>query len=213
MADKRISNCDAIEAALQLDGDPENIKSFYEDWANTYNTDTNVAEWIGPGIVARLLNQYLPDTGASILDAGCGTGFVGVELKKLGYGTIDGFDLSAPMAEQAIETGAYRDVLGDIDMMLAADHYTDDSYDAVLSAGVFTLGHVPPEAMLVLLRLTRPGGVLAVSTRSHYYDQTSFQQVVDDLIEDGSMEQLHLLRDAPYNNDGEGHYWVFRKLS
>ena len=211
MADKRISNCDAIEAALHLDGDPENIKTFYEDWANTYNTDTNVAEWIGPGIVAKLLNQHQPETGISVLDAGCGTGFVGVELKNLGYEQIDGFDLSVPMAEQAIETGAYRCVHGDIDMMLAGESYADESYDAVLSAGVFTLGHVPPEALRVLLRLTRSGGILAVSTRSHYYDETNFQQVVDDLIEKASIELVQLVRDAPYNNDGEGHYWVFRK--
>ena len=213
MADKRISNCDAIEAALQLDGDPEHIKSFYEDWADTYNKDTNIAEWIGPGIVARLLQEHQPDTDITILDAGCGTGFVGVELKKLGYNQIDGFDLSAPMAEQAIESGAYRDVLGDIDMMLAADSYADESYDAIMSAGVFTLGHVPPEAMLILLQLTRPGGLVVVSTRSHYYKETNFQQVIDDLLDQGKIDLMKLVRDAPYNNDGEGHYWVFRKLS
>ena len=213
MADKRISNCDAIDAALKLDGDPSQVKSFYEDWAESYNLDTSDAEWIGPGIVARLLHRFMPDTEARLLDAGCGTGFVGVELKSLGYRNIDGFDLSAPMAQQAVETGAYGDVLGDIDMMRAAEHYADDSYDAILSAGVFTLGHVPPEALLVLLRLIRPGGLLAVSTRSHYYDQTNYRQVVDDLVAGGRIERVHSIENATYNNDGEGHYWLYRKLS
>ena len=213
MADKRISNCDAIEAALSLDGNPDHIKKFYQDWADTYNTDTNVAEWIGPGIVARMFREHQPDTDITILDAGCGTGFVGVELKNLGYGAIDGFDLSAPMAEQAIETGAYREVLGDIDMMLAADHYADASYDAVMSAGVFTLGHVPPEAMLVLLRLTRQNGLVVVTTRSHYYNETNFQQVIDGLLDAGRIEIVQVDKNVTYNNDGDGHYWVFRKLS
>jgi predicted TPR repeat methyltransferase len=213
MGDKRISNCDAIDAALKLDGDPDQVKSFYEDWAETYNADTSDAEWIGPGIVARLLHQFLPETDARLLDAGCGTGFVGVELKGLGYGHIDGFDLSAPMAEHAVATGAYRDVLGDIDMMRAGEHYEAESYDAVLSAGVFTLGHVPPEGLQVLLQLVRPGGLLVVSTRTHYYDQTHYQQVVDDLVAAGRMEQLHAIENATYNNDGEGHYWVYRRLS
>ena len=213
MADKRISNCDAIEAALKLDGDPEQIKSFYEDWAGSYNSDTTVAEWIGPGIVARLLHEFQPDTDAQVLDAGCGTGFVGVELNKLGYGHIDGFDLSAPMALQAVSTEAYRDVLGDIDMMRALEHYESESYDAVLSAGVFTLGHVPPEALEVLLQLTRPGGLIVVSTRSHYYDQTHYQQLVDELIAAGRLELVHSIENATYNNDGEGHYWVYRRVS
>lgn len=213
MADKRISNCDAIEAALQLDGDPEHIKSFYEDWAKNYNLDTSDAEWIGSGIVAKLLHQHLPDTAARLLDAGCGTGFVGIELKALGYDDVDGFDLSAPMAQQASASGAYREVLGDIDMMLAGESYTDASYDAVLSAGVFTLGHVPPEALFILLQLTKTDGLLVVSTRTHYYDQTTFQQIVDDLTAKNHLELVQVIKDAPYNNDGEGHYWVFKKLS
>lgn len=212
MGDKRLSNCDAIDAALKLDGDPDQIKSFYEDWAETYDSDTRDAEWIGSGIVARLLSEFMSDTDARLLDAGCGTGFVGVELKALGYGHVDGFDLSAPMAAQAVATGAYRDVLGDIDMMRAGEHYAADSYDAVLSAGVFTLGHVPPEGLQMLLQLTRPGGLLVVSTRSLYYDQTHYQQIVDDLVASGRMEQIHAIENAIYNNDGLGHYWVYRRL-
>jgi predicted TPR repeat methyltransferase len=213
MADKRISNCDAIDAALKLDGDPSQVKSFYEDWAETYNLDTSDAEWIGPGIVARLVHRFMPDAGARLLDAGCGTGLVGVELKSLGYRNIDGFDLSATMAEQATDTGAYREVLGDIDMMRATERYAEDYYDAVLSAGVFTLGHVPPEALRVLLQLTRPGGLLAVSTRSHYYEQTDYPQLVDELISGRRIERVHSIENATYNNDGEGHYWLYRRLS
>ena len=213
MSDKRISNCDAIEAALKLDGDPAQVKAFYQDWAQTYNADTQDAEWIGPGIVARLLHQFLPDTSLRVLDAGCGTGLVGVELMALGYDQIEGFDLSAPMAQQAIATGAYRDVQGDIDMMRAGEHYQAGDYDAVLSAGVFTLGHVPPEGLQVLLSLVRPDGLLIVSTRSHYYEQTHYQQVVDALVNSGRMEKLHAIENATYNNDGKGHYWVYRRVS
>ena len=115
------------------------------------------------------------------------------------------------MARRALATGAYRQVKGGIDMMQATQSYAAEAYDAVLSVGVFTLGHVPPEALLVLLSLTRPGGLLVVSTRTHYYDQTDFQQRVDELLADGRIELLKLLEDAPYNKDGAAHYWVFNK--
>ncbi len=211
MSDDKISINEAIDAALKLDGDPDKVRAFYEDWAQRYDIDTSSVDYNAPAISARLLQQYLAATDGRLLDAGCGTGLVGVELGNLGYHDIDGFDLSDSMAQRALATGAYRQVKGGIDMMQATQSYAAEAYDAVLSVGVFTLGHVPPEALLVLLSLTRPGGLLVVSTRTHYYDQTDFQQRVDELLADGRIELLKLLEDAPYNKDGAAHYWVFNK--
>jgi len=211
MSNGKISNNEAIEAALNLNGEPERVKEFYEDWAKNYNIDTDDADYIGPSIAARLLSQHLSVKNSRTLDAGCGTGLVGIELQELGYINVDGFDLSDSMVELAAATGAYRQVLGSIDMMRATESYPAASYDAVLSVGVFTLGHVPPEALNVLLRLTKAGGLLLISTRTHYYDQTNFQQVVDELTTSQHAELIQLIKDAPYNNDGDGHYWVFRK--
>ena len=36
--------------------------------------------------------------------------------------------------------------------------YPADAYDLVVSCGVFTLGHVPPQALTGLLRVTEPAG-------------------------------------------------------
>ncbi len=213
MSDDRISKNDAIDAALHLDGDPEKVRAFYQDWAKNYNIDTTSSDYTGPVISSNLLQQHQPDTSIRLLDAGCGTGLVGIELITLGYMEVDGFDLSESMAQQAIDSGAYQQVLGEIDMMRAAEHYAASTYDAILSIGVFTLGHVPPEALEVLLQLTRVGGVLVISTRTHYYDDSNYQQVVDRLLANGQIEILQLLKNAPYNNDGDGHYWVFKKLS
>lgn len=212
MSDDKVSSNPAIDAALRLDGDPRNLRAYYDDWARDYNMDITRAEYSGPAIAARLLQQYFTDTDASLLDAGCGTGLVGIELHALGYRNIDGFDLSASMVAQARESGVYRQLAGDIDMMYAGRSYPPDSYDAVLSVGVFTLGHVPPDALAVLLQLIRPGGLLLLSTRTQYYDQTGFQPLVDRLQAEGRLELVKMLRDAPYNKDGGAHYWVFRKL-
>jgi predicted TPR repeat methyltransferase len=211
MSDEKISNNKAIDAALHLNGNPQNVKQFYDDWAKHYNLDTSSSEYSGPAIGAKLLSEYLPAKDSRLLDAGCGTGLVGIELHNLGYRHVDGFDLSDAMAEKAVASGAYRQVIGGIDMMRAAENYADANYAAILSIGVFTLGHVAPEALIVLLQLASPGGLLLVSTRTHYYDQTNFQLVIDELIESGQLELLKVIRDAPYNNDGDGHYWVMRK--
>ena len=205
MSDEKISNNEAIDAALHLDGDPQNVKQFYEDWAKNYNLDTTSSDYIGPAISAKLLSQYLSAKDSKLLDAGCGTGLVGIELKALGYDRVDGFDLSDSMAEQAIATGAYQQVLGGIDMMRAAENYADANYAAILSVGVFTLGHVPPEALIVLLQLASPGGLLLISTRTHYYDQTNFQLVMDDLVDSGQLGADEIFRSlwtGPGGTDG-----------
>ena len=115
------------------------------------------------------------------------------------------------MAQLAQETGAYRELKGGIDMMQAELHYAAGEYDAVLAVGVFTLGHVPPAALTVLSRLVRPEGLLLLSTRTHYYEQTDFQPLVERLLQERKLELLKMLRDAPYNKDGDAHYWLFRK--
>ena len=211
MVDKKISNNQHIDAALQLDGDPGKVSAFYEDWAERYNIDVDSADYSAPGIAAKLLKQYLPDSDSKILDAGCGTGLVGIELQALGFSNIDGFDLSNSMAQRAIATGKYQQVQAGVDMMRAMESYPDAGYDSVLSIGVFTLGHVPPQALEILLQLTRPGGLLVISTRTHYYDQSNYRQVVDDLVAGNRIVLLQLIENAPYNEDGDGHYWVFRK--
>jgi len=209
MSDDKISGNPAIDAALHLDGDPQKVRAYYDDWAPSYNLDIDNAGYSGPVCGARLLQRYLADTGAALLDAGCGTGLVGIELAALGYRCIDGFDLSEAMTQQARASGVYRRLNGGIEMLRANDSFAAASYDAVISVGVFTLGHVPPEALEVLLQLVRPGGILVISTRSHYYDQTGFQLLIDALIANRRLELIKLLRGAPYNEDGTAHYWVF----
>ena len=211
MSDDKISSNEAIDAALHLDGDPENVKQFYADWARSYNLDVDAAEYSGPAIAAQLLQQQSRAKDMRILDAGCGTGLVGSELQTLGYRRIDGFDLSPEMAELARATGAYDKVIGDIDIMHAAESYPQTGYDALLCIGVFTLGHVPPEALPILLQLVRDDGLLVVSTRSHYYEQTDFQKCFDALQSCGQIEELQVVWNAPYNHDGNAHYWVFKK--
>jgi SAM-dependent methyltransferase len=206
-----ISDNGAVDGALGLDGDPGNVKAYYEEWARSYDVDTASTKYLGPITAARVLKEHLGSVHESILDAGCGTGLVGVELQKLGCDCIDGFDVSPAMAKAAEATGTYRYMRGDIDLMLADKEYSGAAYAAVVSVGVFTLGHVPPEGLEVLLALVKPGGLLLVSTREQYYAQTPFQQVADALQDRGVVQLVQQAKNAPYNDDGRAHYWVFRR--
>ncbi len=211
MSAGKYSSNKAIDAALQLDGDPAKVRDFYDDWAKSYDSDTGSADYSGPALAAELLHRHLPDTRSRLLDAGCGTGQVGRHLSARNYRHIEGFDLSEAMAKIAADSDCYLQVRGGLDIMAAGEFYPASSYDAVLSIGVFTLGHVEPTALSALLHLTRAGGLLIISTRTQYYDETGFQAQVDAMLEEGRMSLTRAVMNAPYNHDGDAHYWVFEK--
>ena len=175
MGDKRISNCDAIDAALKLDGNPDEIKSFYEDWSETYNSDTTKAEWIGPGIVARLLQQFLPDTEARLLDAGCGTGLCGPVLRPISTRLI-GVDLSSMMLERAKKLDRYDQLVeAELTGYLEQHH---KSYDLIVAADTFNyFGALPALLEAAASALKESGRLIFTLEHSEDADATDGYQL------------------------------------
>ena len=118
-------------------------------------------------------------TDGEILDAGCGTGLVGIELAALGAETIDGVDLSPGMLTRAKATGAYRRLApADLSRPLPAPA---DSYDVVVCVGTLTHGHVGPHAFGEFVRLTRPGGTIVATVLDDIWDAGGYRAEVDRL--------------------------------
>ena len=49
--------------------------------------------------LTQFFKKHSKNKDIKILDAGCGTGLVGIQLKKNGYLNIDGVDLSSKLLE------------------------------------------------------------------------------------------------------------------
>ncbi|MEV8883704.1 class I SAM-dependent DNA methyltransferase, partial [Mesorhizobium ciceri] len=173
-----------IKDSHALDGDVGRLARFYRGWASSYELDVGREGYCGPTVVAELASAvqtaYFANERAAIaiLDAGCGTGLVGAQLNRLGFQLLDGFDLSEDMAGKARKSHVYRHVQGDVDLNGPLSDYSSATYDITVCCGVFTLGHVRPDALRELARVTRPDGFIIASTRKSYAEATSFEDEV-----------------------------------
>ena len=131
----------------------------------------------------------------AVLDAGCGTGLVGVLLKEAGISSLTGIDYSPGMLAEAERKGVY-DTLHTIDMNNPLT-LPSDSFDAVTCIGTFTSTHVKPQAVTELARVTRSGGVLVFTVRDDYWQSTNFVDLVAELHISG-VARIEQIRLEPY---------------
>lgn len=208
----------AIKTALSMSSlscNPRQVQQYYDKRASTYNEDVAGRQYCGPEYIVSYFtslqkkNKVKVDLDIRILDAGCGTGLVGIALYQKGYRNIDGFDLSQKMIEKAKATGVYRSLKGGIDITQKSEAYKDGQYDATICCGVFVIGLVPPSSLEELIRVTKSGGLIVMSTRKSYYDNTTFQTVCNLLQKEGAIKLIDCAMDCPYLAEEDAHYWAF----
>ena len=157
-----ISSEDRVQWVYSSENNRE-LEERYDEWANEY--DNNIAGDFGyvmPRMAAETFARFV-NKDAKVLDAGAGTGLVGVELNRLGYSDIEAMDMSMGMLEEARAKNVYCD----FHQMTMGETlgFETDNYDAVIGVGVLTLGHAPAHSLDELVRVTKPGGCVAFTLR------------------------------------------------
>ena len=175
-----------FEIAYTLKNTSE-TRAMYDRWAEVYDRDLSNGEYQQPARCAATLASRLEENDAKILDVGCGTGLSGLALKNSGYTTIDGCDLSQGMLDKAGELGIYRRLFA-CDLNQPPLDVKDGTYDALTAVGVFSFGHIMPDAVDELLRVTRPGGFIIIGLNDHYYEEGSLTQKLEALQSNGLLE-------------------------
>ena len=72
-----------------------------------------------------------------------------------------------------------------------------DTYDAVICIGTFTLGHVRPEALHEMLRITKSGGQICFTVRDEFWLKSNFGSLLNEL-EQVSQAELTELQTIDY---------------
>lgn len=162
--------------------DQKELEELYRVWATNYDHDVvDVIGYVGHSITTNLLVKYLHNTKAKILDAGCGTGLAGESLNKFFYNNIVGIDFSQPMLDQASKKNIYKSLFqADLTKTL---EFEDNAFDAIVCAGVFTCGHVGPEALFELIRVSKAGGYIVFTVREQEWDLLPYDKTIVELEE------------------------------
>ena len=142
----------------------QELEERYDQWASEYDQDLDeVFAWNAPQNGANMLAKLVPP-GAAVLDAGAGTGLVGKCLADAGFTNMAAMDLSQGMLDEARSKNVYDS----FHQMTLGETLGFDTaaFDAVVSVGVFTLGHAPIHSFDELVRVTKQGGYIVFSLRT-----------------------------------------------
>ena len=156
------------------------LLKYYQNWTsnNKYNKDMVDWNYTAPQETVSVLKKYALKKNSKILDAGCGTGLVGIELKKYGYLNIDGVDFSQNMLD-LVPQGTYKKIEKvDLNKQLK---FKDNTYDIVMCVGTFTYGHVKPKALDELIRITKNKGLICFTINEGIYEEYGFNNKIKEL--------------------------------
>jgi len=163
----------------------EELLKYYQNWTdnNKYNKDMVDWNYTAPQETVSVLKKYALDKNYKILDAGCGTGLVGIELQKYGYSNIEGIDFSQSMLD-LIPRNIYKKI-EKIDLNKPLK-FKNNIYDVVMCVGTFTYGHVKPHALNEIIRITKNNGLICFTINEGIYEEYGFDRKIKELTNNKS---------------------------
>ena len=167
----------SLQNAYELKSPDDNVK-LYSAWAETYDND--FIKDMQYQLHFSVAEEFVLNGGNGlILDVGAGTGALAQALLQKEHFTIEATDISEEMLKVAETKKIYkRCFLSDLTKKIPVDNNT---YDGVVSSGTFTHGHVGPSALIELVRVTKPGGLVTISANEKHWIALNFENEVEKL--------------------------------
>ena len=157
----------------------EDLQVVYKEWAAAYDHDNdNLLGTVSQPLSVQIFQEYVKDKSLRIIDVGCGTGLVGVELGKAGFSNFDGIDISQEMIDIAKQRGYSKLFIGSLNVSLPCEN---NEYDSALCVVVFTHGHVGSNRLDELVRIVKPGGIICFTVNEGVYDSYGFDSKIKNL--------------------------------
>ena len=171
----------------------DEVMKYYDEWGENNKYDKDMIEWnyTGPKETVNIFINYVKNKESLIFDAGCGTGLVGLELKKFEYKNFHGADLSQKLLD-IVPKNLYQR-LAKVDLNQSID-IKDNFYDAVMCVGTFTFGHVKPSALEEFVRITKNNGYICFTINEGIYVDYGFDKKIKSLKKNNKWEEIEFFK-------------------
>ncbi len=162
----------------------DSTEAHYDVWAENYDRDLVTKYGYSAHLIgAEAFAAANADRGLCVIDIGCGTGLVGVELRRHGFVRIDGLDISRDMLAKARAKQVYRQLItGDV---MSGTTLEDGAYEAAICVGSFAPGHLGPAALREITRVVRSGGSIVIFMNAAPYAAEGYENHVRELESKG----------------------------
>jgi predicted TPR repeat methyltransferase len=190
------------------------LQRFYDDTANGYDNYIKETGYALPYRLVDYLRERTQLNGMLILDVGCGSGLLGELInKECQSSTIDGVDFSIEMLNIAgnkkVDPFSPRPDAGKqiYRSLVKADLTTDHRiiaelrYDILVSAGVFTTGHLGFEDLVNLLPYVKSDGIVSVTVKKNVYEDDGFDKRLTTAVCAGVISEFTTQIVNIYEND------------
>lgn len=196
----------------------------YDGWARRYDCEFVAYRYVAPMKVFQSVADHteIGRSGFKVLDIGVGTGWLSAQFRNASAKAhLTGVDVSQKMLDACDEKNI-MDELKRLDLAAEGLTFDADSFDAVVSSGVFEILRKPADVISEMARVCKPGGVVSFTTLSPRYPTNSSEgtahseELLETAIRDNHLEIIESQRFVGYNRGGKDtvyQMYTARKLA
>jgi ubiquinone/menaquinone biosynthesis C-methylase UbiE len=167
-------------------------------------------KYSGPQETVDLFAKHIPTKDIKILDAGCGTGLVGIELKKKGFQNFDGADFSQKMLD-LVPKNIYQNLFKiDLNKKIGIK---DNTYEGITCVGTFTFGHVNPPALDEMVRICKTGSLICFTINIGIYEEYGFDKKIKELEDKNSWKIIEFFKSNYIASKGVNAWLVLAQVT
>ena len=188
------------------------VEDYYDEWTVENKYDKDMVDWkySGPQETVALFTKHITSKDIKILDVGCGTGLVGIELKKIGFQNFDGADFSQKMLD-LIPKNIYQNLFK-IDLNKKVE-IKDNVYDEITCVGTFTFGHVNPPALDEMVRICKNGSLICFTINIGIYEEYGFDKKIKELEDKNSWKIIEFFKSNYIASKGVNAWLVLAQVT
>ncbi|XP_070557654.1 ubiquinone/menaquinone biosynthesis C-methyltransferase UbiE-like isoform X2 [Ptychodera flava] len=187
--------------------------SVWTEYSHTFGQDLAIATWNAPVEAAKGFSKVFHQKDGRILDCAAGTGLSGVELTRHGYSNIDAVDMSEESLKLAEQKKVYTNIICATLGAEPIEGVEPDIYDAVICSGGFLRGHMDDRCLPELVRVLKPGGIIAITTNDFNGPSCVEGPTMARLKQEGILKSVEKYKLEKYLGDEDGWFLAYKVMN